>query len=276
MPKLPEHDVQEVWHAYLTTGQPPQYVNLPWFESHRLRPLARWLPASPRCRICQYPFAGVGGLLARVALGIVPSKMNPLLCNVCERFADDFRGGAEVEASLVFADVRGSTQLAAGMSPREFGQLIGRYYRAATHELYHHNGMVEKLIGDGVTGFFVPGFAGPQHAQAAVLAGKAILEAVGHTDRSGPWIPVGVGVHTGTAYIGSVGTQGGGSDIVVLGDTPNLAARVAAAAGPGELVITDVAWQAAGLNWPGVAALELELKGRQEAVKAWVWQPAPG
>jgi len=203
-------------------------------------------------------------------LGVHPSKMNPQLCNVCERFAEKHRGGAEIEASLLFADVRGSTGLAERMSASEFGRLIDRFYRAATRALYSHNGLVEKLIGDEVTGFFVPAFAGRMHARVAVEAGKAILAATGHGRGSGPWIPVGVGVHTGVAYVGAVGVETSGVDIAVLGDAVNTAARLASLAGIGEMIVSETTRDAAGLDTTGMQPRHLELKGRAEPVAAWV------
>jgi adenylate cyclase len=79
--------------------------------------LMRLIPAEPRCRICQTPFQGIGGQFYRMTLGRAPSKMNPQMCNACEQFAQYFRGGAELEISMLFADVRGSTTLAEGLSP---------------------------------------------------------------------------------------------------------------------------------------------------------------
>ena len=261
---------EQAWRAYLTTGRTAGYTHQAWFESPRLRPLIRRLPKDPRCRICYYPFAGVGGRLVQSLLGIGPSKMNPQLCNLCERFAEKHRGGTEIEVSLLFADVRGSTGLAERMSTLEFSQLISRFYRAATKVLYRRNALVEKLIGDAVTGFFVPAFAGPRHAQAAVEAGAAILEATGHDGAAGPWIPVGIGIHTGAAYVGAVGLEDGGVDIAVLGDTPNTAARLASVAGAGEILISDAARRAARLDPKSMTPRRLELKGRAEPVEAWV------
>ena len=80
---------------------------------------------------------------------------------------------------MLFVDVRGSTGMAENVSPRNIAKLINRFYRAATEEFYHNNGFVEKLLGDEVAGFFVPGFAGPEHAKVAVDTGKRIMKAWG-------------------------------------------------------------------------------------------------
>jgi len=267
-----EHDrlAAEMWRAYMTTGEIPKFARPLWFESRWLRPVVKWLPTDPRCRICYYPFGGPGGLLVRTLLGVAPSKLNPQLCNLCENAARHFHGGAEIEMSLVFADVRGSTGIAENLSPAAFSRLIDRFYQATTKVLYRKNGLVEKLIGDAVTSFFVPGIAGAAHARVAIEAGEEILRATGHHDPHGPWVPVGVGVHTGIAFVGAVGAADETPDITVLGDTVNAAARIAAQAAVGEVLFSDAARSAAGLKDEGLEARHLELKGRKEPIDVWV------
>lgn len=266
---------EEVWRTYMMEGRLPTYANPVWFESKYLRPLIRLLPTDPRCKFCYYPFHGLGGAISRSLLGLAPSKLNPQLCNVCENLAGRYPGGVEIEVSILFADVRGSTSIAEHMSPTDFGRLIDRFYKATTKVLYRKNAMVEKLIGDEVTGFFTPGFAGEQHARAAVEAGQDILRATGHEDPHGPWIPVGVGVHTGRTFVGAVSAEGGAADITVLGDTPNTGARIASQAGTGEVLMSEAARKAAGLKTEGMESRLLTLKGREQPVEAWVKTVAP-
>ena len=111
----------------MTTGHVPKYAQGRWFESGWLSPLVKALPADPRCRICHYPFYGIGGVLARNLLGVEPSKLNPQLCNVCEKACRRYPGGTEIEMSLLFADVRGSTGIAEHLSPAAFSRLIKRF-----------------------------------------------------------------------------------------------------------------------------------------------------
>jgi adenylate cyclase len=272
--RLDQKTIEQVWHTYLTTGNYMRYLGPLIYRDFRT--LMRWLPKNPRCRICNTPFSGVGGSLVKVALGREPSVLNPSMCNICEKFAREYRGGAEVEISMLFADVRGSTTLAEGMAPVEFSHLIDRFYRAVTDILIESNAWIEKLIGDEVTGLFIPGFAGPQHARLAVEAAQAILQATGHGRPEGPWIPVGVGVHTGTAYVGAVGKEGGMTDITALGDAVNTAARLASNAGPGEILVSEQAWNAASLGSgaEGAEARQLQLKGRSEPVEVRVLRAA--
>lgn len=202
-----------------------------------------------------------------------PSKMNPHLCNICERFADAHPGGAELEMSLLFADIRGSTPLAAAMDAYEFGQLINRFYQVTTNIIYEHGGLVEKLVGDEITAFFVPAFTDDNnYARAAIKAGQAILKATGHDSEDGPWVPVGVGIHTGEAYVGAVGEQGKNSDIAVLGDNVNIAARLTGQAEAGEIVISDTTKRKSGLDLPGLEFRSMTLKGKEEPFDAWVYR----
>lgn len=266
-------EIEEVWRSYLTTGKPPEGVKLAWFESPGMRAVARRLPADPRCQVCYYPFGGLGGKFVRSFFRLEPSKMNPHMCNVCERFAEAHPGGVELEVALLFADIRGSTPLAATMEAYEFGQLINHFYQVTTNIIYKHGGMVEKLVGDEVTAFFVPAFAENHNfSRAAVMAGQAILAATGHGKVEDPWIPVGVGIHAGEAYVGAVGEQGKNINIAVLGDNVNIASRLAGQAKAGEIVISGETLQMAGLDSAGLELRKLTLKGKEDPVDAWIFR----
>lgn len=260
----------EVWHTYLTTGAAVKDMQLPWFEHPSLKPIYRALPADPRCQICYIPFEGVGGFIARKLLNVKPSGLNPHMCDVCERFAERFPGGAEVEVTILFADIRGSTPLAEKMEARAFGDLIHRFYLAGTRALYSNNALIEKFVGDGLAAFFAPAFAGPNHAQTAIKAGKDILHATGHGEGKTPWVPVGVGINTGVAYIGSMKMEGGRTDITILGDVVNTTARLSSAASAGELLVGKNAMEMSGLSRDAHEHRNLSLKGKQETVDAWV------
>jgi adenylate cyclase len=199
-----------------------------------------------------------------------PSNYNPQLCNACDEFARHHQGGAEVELSLLFADVRGSTTLAEQMSPTEFSRLINRFYKASTKVLSRSDAMIDKIIGDQVSGMFVPGFAGQQHARRAIEAARELMHVTGHDDQDGPWIALGASVHTGTAFVGSVGSAEGTVDITVLGDTPNTAARLASRAKVGEILISEDAAKSAGLDLDHLESRRLELKGKAERVSVRV------
>jgi adenylate cyclase len=267
--KLPEDVVRDVWHAYLTTGDMPDYVKKPWWAKKRFRQWFNHLPSNPRCQYCYYPFEGVGGTIMRSVFGVLPSKLNPHLCNLCDRFVERFEGGTEAEITILFADIRGSTNLAEKMNPTEYGRLINRFYNITTSILFNHNALVEKIAGDAITAFFTPGFT-KNHAKTAVETAHEIMKATGHQSPSGPWIPLGIGIHTGTAYVGTVRSDSGAGDIAVLGDTANTGARLSALAGVGEIYVSQVTALAAGLKDDSAKVRKLNLKGRSEPVETWI------
>jgi adenylate cyclase len=200
--------------------------------------------------------------------------MNPNLCDTCERYARESPGGAEIPLSLLFADIRGSTHLAESLGTTQFSALIARFYDAVTDELVKANALIDRLIGDEVVALFVPALTGDQHPQSAVEAAIGILKATGHEDSAGPWVPVGVGVHTGIAFVGSVGSSHV-TDITALGDDVNLTARLASTASAGEILITEAARSASGLSTANLEPRHLDLKGRTAPADVWLMRIAP-
>ncbi len=194
-------------------------------------------------------------------MGRDQSRYNPRYCEQCDRF--EHPGGAEIVLTMLFADVRGSTTLAEQMSALEFSRLMSRFYAVATDVLVKTDALVDRLIGDEVVGLFIPGIAGLDHPRRAIEAAQGLLHATGHNSPTGPWLPVGVGVHTGPAFVGVMGgTEGTLTDFTALGDNVNITARLASRAGSGEILISDAAYSAAGLNFENLERRQLELKGK--------------
>jgi adenylate cyclase len=233
----------------------------------RTKKLVGWIPAGPRCKLCEAPLKPPGSVVLK-PFGFGPSKLNRRLCRACFKQIDRMPGGAEVELSLLFADVRGSTGVAERMPAQEFSRLISRFYGAAGRVVDNWNGLIDKFVGDEVVALFVPGFAGEDHAARAVEAGRELLRETGN-DGSDPWVPVGAGVHTGVAFVGSIG-EGDDCDFTAVGDAVNTTARLASAAGAGEILVSKAAAEASGLDSSGFETRTLELRGRDETVDAIV------
>jgi adenylate cyclase len=261
--KTGQLDAPDVWWRGLLTGDDPA------LPLRQLRRLWGWIPSHPRCKFCNAPYGGVGGPVMK-AIGKGPSRLTPLLCTQCQSYASRYLGGAEIELTMLFADVRGSTTLAEQMPTAQFSQLISRFFATASDILIHHNALVDRLVGDQVIGLFVPGFAGPGHRDEALWSAQELLAATGHGGPDGPWIPVGVGLHTGVAFVGAVGSVGSATDITVLGDAPNLAARLASAAGAGEVLVSDAAWTAEAGAPELLERRHLDLKGISKPVAVHV------
>jgi adenylate cyclase len=209
-----EPTTEELWRGLLT-GEGSSI--------DKLRRRNRRFPGEPRCKSCLVPLQGLMARVIQLFSDVAPSGMNPRFCNMCETFVRTHPGGAEIELTLLFADIRGSTRLAERLSPGEFTAVLNRFYTAANRVLIDSDALVDKMVGDEVIGLFLPAL-GPDHPRKAVLAARDLLLATGHADSEGPWVTVGAGVHTGIAYVGAVGSQEV-SDFTALGDAVNVTAR---------------------------------------------------
>ena len=249
---------EEEWYKMLTEGEP---INRHLYHVYGL------LPSDPRCKLCAAPFKSWGGFLMHL-LGRDQSRYNPRFCEKCNVFEQP--GGAEIVLSMLFADVRGSTQMAEQMSVREFSRLINRFYSVASHVLIQTDAMVDRLLGDEAIGLYIPGFSGPEHARRALEAAQELLRLTGHRDVRGPWLPVGIGVHTGSAYVGVMGSEQSTMDFTALGDNVNIAARLASEAGAGEILISEATYAAAKLDLGDLERRQMALKGKSEPISVRV------
>lgn len=267
--KKTDHEVfvENTWRQLLTEGESDL--------EKRYRRIFRMFPSKTKCKWCDLPFDHPVSPLVHAMFNKRPSSFNPRFCNVCDDFATKFQGGAEIELSMVFADIRGSTTLAEEMSAMEFKRLIDRFYQISTKIFIKANAMIDKLIGDEVAAFFMPGLSGPDYASIAVQAAEEILIKTGHRDSEGPWAPVGIGVHTGVAFVGAVGSADGVIDVTALGDAVNVAARLASQAKAGEIILSEKTFQATHLEPSGLTKRSLELKGKSNLLDVRVMQVGP-
>lgn len=244
-------DHSDEWHEVLTLGHSARSLRT-------LKRIMRLLPGNPRCKVCYNPFGGFGGGVCRLA-GFSPSKKNPLLCTLCcEKMP---RGGAEVETAILFADIRGSTRLAESLGPSEFAGLLNRFYTVSTKLLIERDATIDKLIGDEVMAFFVRGFAGPDIAGKAVDAGRALLRAFGYGNGETPWLPVGIGIDLGTAYVGNIGSEHL-VDFTALGDPVNTAERIQGKAAAGEVLVSAAAFAPVADRYPGALPRAISVRGK--------------
>jgi adenylate cyclase len=253
---------EEEWHAFLSGTHPHLQDKSP----------LRFFPSAPRCKLCRAPFGKPGALVFR-RFGFAPWDKNPNICGRCFKsistqaracpspLEDDRVAGAEVELSMLFADVRGSSKIARQMATLEFTRLMNRFYRVSSDVLFAADAIIEKFVGDEVVGLFVPFLAGPDHARKAVEAARTLLRSTGHGTAEEPWVPVGAAVHTGRAFVGVVSSAEGTSDFTALGDAMNVAAHLASQAAIGEVLVTDGTAAAAGLPVDGLERRHLSLKG---------------
>jgi adenylate cyclase len=244
---------KELWYQIFAMGHP----DLVAFQNFHRR-----LPSPPRCKLCLAPFKGVGSWLMTFK-GKTPSSRNPRYCSACDKFLRAYPGGAEVEMSMIFVDVRGSSALAEQLTPSQYGRSMNVFYRAVTSVLYDTDGFIIDLVGDEVVGLYPPGFSGKQHAQKAIRAAKMLLELTIPVMGTSTELQFGIGVNTGIAYIGTVtGVEAGLEDVRALGDQVNVTSRLASIATGGEALLSETTVQLSGATADLSECRELSLKGR--------------
>lgn len=234
------------WNRLLVDGYEPLKVAQRVF---------RRLPREPRCKLCQNPFGGIGGKVVGL-MGRKPSRKNPNLCQACFDHLPD--GGIEIDVGIVFADVRGSTQMGETATATEFAERLNRFYATATSVFVHHDGLVDKLIGDEVMALFISGLAGPDYRRKAALAAIDLAATVDE-------VPIGVAAHAGVAFVGNVGS-GTVKDFTALGDAVNTGARLQSHASPGEVVLTSELYALIAREYPGGRPEHVSVRGRTEPV----------
>lgn len=211
-------------------------------------------------------------------LGIRRSRMNPNLCTVCELMFRFVRRRRNVEAELTieFADLRGDTARSRTLGAGQVHELLDVFYEECAEAIWEHDGLLNKTIGDAVMVVFNFPIARPDHARQAVSAArelqrrcaaqKAALVARGFDPAV---LGVGVGVHTGIASFGEFGRVH--KDFTAIGETVNLAARLQAAARPGEVLASAaVLGKLDGEGEGAGGARTCSLKGYAEPVTAYL------
>ncbi len=181
-------------------------------------------------------------------------------------------GGAEVDIAVLFADVRGSTELGEGMGAGAFAAMLNRFYATASRALLDHKAMIDKMVGDEVMALFIPGPTGPDYRRDAVRSAADLMRKMGY-GKGEPWLPLGIGVHAGPAYVGKVGTSDI-HDFTALGDTVNTAARLQAEAQPGEVIISEELYADVASRFPDLERRSLEVKDKAEPIAVRVLHAA--
>jgi len=144
------------------------------------------------------------------------------------------------QLTVMFVDLVGSTALSARLDPEDLRGIIGAYHRCATELVDRNGGFVAKYMGDGVLAYFGYPRAHEHDAERAVRAGLAIVEAVPKvTTAAGSPLQVRVGIATGLVVVGDLIGAGAAQEQAVVGETPNLAARLQGVAEPNMVVIAD-------------------------------------
>ena len=165
--------------------------------------------------------AGAPAAVPTAASGLVPSP------------ADAERR----QLTVMFCDLVGSTALSTQFDPEDLRDLVGAYHHAVSAAVAGFDGFVAKYMGDGVLIYFGYPRAHEDDAERAVRAGLGLIDSVGRQDAGAAKLRVRVGVATGVVVVGDLIGEGSAQEQTVVGETPNLAARLQAIAAPASLVI---------------------------------------
>jgi len=173
----------------------------------------------------------------------------------------------EQTLTVLFADIRDSTSLAERVGPRRFSEILGRYYQSMTEIVFSEGGMMDKYMGDGLMAVF--GVPRPlEDADArAVRASLAMLEQIDKISKDqGETIELGIGINTGLAMAGYLGTEER-IEFTVLGDTVNVAQRLEGHARPNRIFIGPDTYLATAEKFKMRPVGNIEVKGRTQPVE---------
>jgi class 3 adenylate cyclase/tetratricopeptide (TPR) repeat protein len=174
------------------------------------------------------------------------------------------------QLTVMFCDLVGSTAIAARLDPEELREVIGAYHRCVAEAVRRFDGLVAKYMGDGVLVYFGYPRAHEDDAERAVRAGLDIVPAVGRLDTPAIGkLQVRIGIATGLVVVGDLVGEGPSQEQAVVGETPNLAARLQALAEPGAVVIASATRRLIGNLFRLQTLGRREVKGLSEMVEAW-------
>src|SRR5271165_198530 len=173
------------------------------------------------------------------------------------------------QLTVMFCDLVGSTALAARLDPEDLREVIAAYHRAVAEIVAGFDGFVAKYMGDGVLVYFGYPRAHEDDAERAVRAGLGVIDAVGRLDIGSVKLQARVGIATGLVVVGDLIGEGSAQEQSVVGETPNLAARLQALAEPDSVVIATGTRRLVGDFFEYRDLGVVEVKGLVGPVPAW-------
>jgi adenylate cyclase len=203
-----------------------------------------------------------------VQLSALERFLSPAISRKISAEAADIRlGGESQRITLLFADVRGFTTMAEQMKPREAVEVLNEFFARMTDVIFEHDGTLDKYLGDGLMALFGAPFALQNDAEAAVRAAVDMQKSLAELNRISGKAPlnIGIGVHTGEAVVGFLGTERR-MDYTAIGDAVNVASRLTSQAGPGQIVISSATHARLLQHIPCCPLAAMKLKGRAQPI----------
>ncbi|MBM3128074.1 MAG: GAF domain-containing protein [Chloroflexi bacterium] len=180
-------------------------------------------------------------------------------------------GGQRQELTILFADIRGYTHLSEQHPPEELIDILNQYLAAAADAILKQEGTLDKFMGDAVMGIFNAPLPQDDHPLRAVRAALAMRAAIMRLHRGLPselQLHFGIGIHTGDAVVGNVGTEQQ-MNYTAIGDAVNLAKRLQEWANGGQIVLSEQTYAQVREQVAVTPILPFHVKGREAMVEAW-------
>src|SRR5271168_3630611 len=206
-------------------------------------------------------------LKAIASLGSTETAVKPAAPVALQTSTDAAERG---QLTVMFCDLVGSTAMSARLDPEDLRGIIGAYHRCCAERIEREGGFVAKYMGDGVLAYFGYPRAHEHDAERAVQAGLAIVEAAPKlVTAAGAPLHVRVGIATGLVVVGDLIGSGEAQERGIVGETPNLAARLQAMAEPNTVVIAESTRQLLGNLFELEDLGAKDLKGIAGPARAW-------
>jgi adenylate cyclase len=207
-------------------------------------------------------------LFARALASFLP----PEVADLVEAAPSALALREEVEATVLFSDIRGFSSLAERLPPREVAEVVERHLAAMVEVVTSNGGVLDKFAGDALMAVFGAPRPAADHARralacAAAMQRRQVMLNVEAKRKGLPSFEIGIGVNTGMVIAGTLGGPGR-LDYTVLGDAVNIAQRLQATAAGGEVIATALTVRQSGADRAEPIGLK-QLKGRQELVDTY-------
>jgi class 3 adenylate cyclase len=173
------------------------------------------------------------------------------------------------QLTVIFCDLVGSTALSARLDPEDLREIIAAYHRTVAEIVDRSDGFIARYMGDGVLIYFGYPRAHEDDAEQAIRAGLALIDAVGRLDVASIKLQARVGIATGLVVVGDLIGEGSAQEQSVVGETPNLAARLQALAEPGTVIVAASTRRLVGNLFEYRDLGAAEVKGIAAPVPVW-------